>query len=251
MRIVLLALIWVASNVYCLGNSEKIEISEDIQLVRLKDSVFVHISWENSEQFGRFPSNGLVIIKNSQAIIIDTPFDNKKTERLVNFLRDSMQVEVKKLIIGHYHSDCLGGLDFINRNGIESLANILTVEKCIELNLPIPTVSFKDKMNITFNELSIECSYFGAGHTIDNITVWIPEYQILFGGCLVKSMNSKTLGNLQDALVDQWGGTIQEIIDTYKHIEIVVPGHGKFGSDELLKHTLKLVEDYEQIKASF
>ena len=223
-------------------SERNIFINDDIQLTHIIDSVYAHVTWEESETFGRFPSNGLIFIKNGQAIMIDTPFDNEKTKRLTDFLEDSMGVEVKKLIIGHFHDDCLGGLEYIQSKGIESVANKLTIDKCKELELPIPSTSFTDSLVFDFQGELVVCRYFGGGHTIDNITVWFPSKKILFGGCLIKSINSRGLGNLSDAVVKEWDVTVKKIINQYPNIEIVIPGHGAIGNSGLLTHTIELVE---------
>ena len=82
--------------------------------------------------------------------------------------------------------------------------------------------------------------YPGAGHTQDNIVVWLPKQKILFGGCFVKSIHSKNLGNMEDASVKDWPKSIQKVINKYPNIKIVVPGHGKVGDVNLLKHTAQL-----------
>ena len=216
--------------------TEKIVIDNDIQLIHLQDSIYVHVTWHYLDNFGRFPSNGMIIIKNGQAIMIDTPMDNAKTERLTEYLKDSMQVELTKLIIGHFHDDCLGGLGYIQS------ANFKTIDKCKELGLPIPSTSFTDSLIFDFNGEQIVCRFFGGGHTFDNITVWIPSKKILFGGCLIKSYNSNGLGNLTDAVVDDWDTTVRKLINKYPDIKTVIPGHGDYGGAELLTHTIELVE---------
>ncbi|MDP3453100.1 MAG: subclass B1 metallo-beta-lactamase [Bacteroidales bacterium] len=223
-------------------SDNKIVIDNDIQLIKLQDSVFIHLTWHSLENFGRFPSNGLIIVKNGEALMIDTPMDNDKTERLTRFLKDSMSVDVTKLIIGHFHDDCLGGLGYLQSIRVESVANSKTIEKCIELGLPIPSISFTDSLLFNFNGEQIDCRYFGAGHSSDNITVWITGKEILFGGCLIKSMDSKGLGNLSDAVVNDWGTTIEKLIKKYPEIKTVVPGHGDYGGPELLTYTIKLVD---------
>jgi len=223
--------------------TEKIVIDNDIQLIHLQDSIYVHVTWHYLDNFGRFPSNGMIIIKNGQAVMIDTPMDNDKTERLTEYLEDSMHVELTKLIIGHFHDDCLGGLGYIQSKGIESIANSMTIDKCKELGLPIPSTSFADSLIFDFNGEQIVCRFFGGGHTFDNITVWIPGKKILFGGCLIKSYNSKGLGNLTDAVVDDWDITIRKLIDKYPDINTVIPVHGDFGGAELLIHTIELVNN--------
>lgn len=218
------------------------EITRDIQLVHLKDSIFVHTTWHHLEEYGRFPSNGMIIIRNGEALMIDTPMDNNKTESLVKYLKDSLSVKVTKLIIGHFHDDCLGGLEYLQSIGVESIANSRTIAKCIDLGLPVPTTSFTEALNIDFNGEQIECRFFGAGHSFDNITVWIPGKKILFGGCLVKSANSRGLGNLSDAVVEDWVETLRKVMTSYPEAETVVPGHGDPGSLQLVTHTIQLVE---------
>ena len=46
---------------------------------------------------------------------------------------------------------------------------------------------------------TIEVFFPGAGHTRDNLVVWLPEHRVLFGGCMVKSARGRTPGNLADA----------------------------------------------------
>ncbi len=220
----------------------KIVIDKDIQLIHLQDSIYVHVTWHHLENYGLFPSNGLLVIRNGQALMIDTPMDEDKTERLTQYLKDSLSVDLTKLLIGHFHDDCLGGLNYLQNIGIKSIANSRTIEKCIEIGLPIPTTSFTDSLTFDFNEEQIDCRFFGAGHSFDNIIVWIPSKKILFGGCLIKSINSKGLGNLSDAVVSDWDLTVKKVIDKYTDIKFVIPGHGNFGGTELLTHTIELVE---------
>lgn len=222
--------------------SEKIVIDNDIQLIHLQDSVFVHVTWHYLDNFGRFSSNGLIAVKNGQALMIDTPMDNEKTEKLTKYLKDSLSVDLTKLIIGHFHDDCLGGLSWLQSIGVESIANAMTIAKCKETGLPVPSTSFTDSLTFNFNGEQIDCRFFGAGHSFDNITVWIPGKKILFGGCLIKSIDSKGLGNLSDAVVNDWDMTVEKVMKNYPEVKTVIPGHGDFGGSELLTHTIELVK---------
>ncbi len=223
-------------------NTNSIIIDKDIQLERIGDSVFIHISWHESDDYGRFPSNGLVLIRQGKALLVDTPMDNDKTERLCNFLEDSLGAETELLIAGHFHNDCLGGLEYLQEQSVESLANSLTVEICKQKGLPVPSHSFTDSLGFDFHGEKIVCRYPGAGHSKDNITVWLPMQQILFGGCLVKSMHSRGLGNLSDAVVDEWDITIIKLMQLYPDVQTVIPGHGASGGQELLSHSLDLIK---------
>ena len=223
-------------------SNKPIVIDEDIQLIHLQDSIYVHVTYHELESFGRFASNGMLIIKNGQAIMIDTPMDNAKTKKITQYLKDVFSIEMRTLIIGHFHDDCLGGLGYLQSIGVESIASQLTVDKCKELGLPVPSIAFTDSYTFDFNGEPIECNFFGAGHSFDNITVWLPDHEILFGGCLIKSSASKGLGNLSDAVIAEWDLTVKKIIKKHQNIKTVVPGHGAIGGKKLLTHTIKLVE---------
>lgn len=227
-------------------SAAKFVVNDDIQIIHLSDSVYTHVTWENSEQFGRFPSNGLIIIKNGEAVMVDTPMDNAKTRILTEFIEDKLNARMVKLIIGHYHDDCMGGLEYIQNRGIESIANSMTIDKCRELNLPLPSVGFSDSLAFDLHGEKIICRYFGGGHTFDNITVWLPQQKILFGGCMVRSARSRGLGNLTDAVVTEWDTTIMKVSGTYPDAKYVVPGHGETGDIRLLTHTMQLVTIQKQ-----
>ncbi|MCF7805090.1 MAG: subclass B1 metallo-beta-lactamase [Candidatus Marinimicrobia bacterium] len=220
---------------------QTIRITEDVQLVHLRDSVFVHVTYHSNDEFGRFPSNGLLVISNGEAVMVDTPMDIDKTRIIVEYLEDSLDVQVTEFIAGHYHADCIGGLEFLQNRGVESIANTMTVDICRARGLPVPSRVFTDSLTFHFNGDPIECWYFGGGHSRDNITVWLPEQRILFGGCLIRAAGARGLGNTAEAVVDEWDATVDRILDVYRDIRFVIPGHGDYGGTELLNHTIDLV----------
>ena len=68
---------------------------------------------------------------------------------------------------------------------------------------------------------------------------YFPEDNVLFGGCLIKSVGAGK-GYLGDANTIAWPGTVHKIKLKYPKTEIVIPGHGKWGGTELLDYTIEL-----------
>ncbi len=221
-----------------------VQINSDLRIIHIADSIFMHESLDEDPVWGRYTSNGIIIIRNGEAIMVDTPTDNHKTRMLVEFIQHEWDVRLSRLIIGHFHADCIGGLEYIQSIGVESISGNLTIEKCNELNLPIPDRSFSDQMVIHFHDTEIICLYLGGGHTIDNIIVWLPKEKFLFGGCLIKSLESRGLGNLSDAVPLLWKETVENVIRQCPGVQSVVPGHGRPGGSELLTHTIDLVDAF-------
>jgi hypothetical protein len=73
-----------------------------------------------------------------------------------------------------------------------------------------------------------------------NIVAWLPMEKILFGGCLVKSLDSNSLGNTKDGDLAAYPATLRKVEAAYPRARIVVPGHGACGGPELIEHTLQL-----------
>ena len=246
LKIVLIFLLVCGLSVNAQKYSSKIKINKDIELTKISDSIFIHTSWFEFPKFGRFPSNGLILVKNGKALLVDTPNDNAQTEILAEYLLDSMSIKIEKVIVCHFHSDCMGGLEYLHRKNIESVSLDLTKKICKKKQLPIPKETFSKKLTFNFYGEKVICQYFGAGHTIDNIVVYFPNSKILFGGCLIKSSKSIGLGNLADAVVNDWDISVMKLVKEFTDVKTVVPGHGGFGGKELMNHTIELVEKHKE-----
>jgi len=227
---------------------QQIKVNSDIELTKLGDGFYVDTTWFDFPGYGRMPSNGLILIKNGKALMIDTPNTNEQTEVLYNYLRNSMNATITKVIVGHSHSDCLGGLSYLHNKNVESISGEKTKTICESQNLPIPEKTFSDSMEFEFEGEKVICRYFGAGHTVDNIVVYFPNSKILFGGCLIKSLSSNGLGNIQEAVVDDWDKTVMKVREAYTETRYVIPGHGESGDISLLTHTIGLVGSSKELK---
>ena len=194
---------------------EYIRVDENIELIKIDENYYIHTSWFDFPGYGRFPSNGLIFVKNGNALLIDTPNTDRQTLTLYNFLQEHLNATITKIIVGHSHSDCMGGLSALHEKGVASIACAKTIQICKSQNLPIPQESFLDSVTLNFEGEKVICRYFGAGHTIDNITAFFPSSKILFGGCLIKSLESKGLGSTKDADVENWDRTVLKIKNEY------------------------------------
>lgn len=219
---------------------EIVRISADLHLVKLSEHAYVHVSYTEMTEYGRVGSNGLILVSNGDAILFDSPASDLLTGQLVSWIHDRMCARLVAFVPNHWHSDCMGGLGFLDSIGIESYAGSRTIQLAREKGLPIPTHAFLDSLSMELNGIEIECFYPGAAHTLDNIVVWIPSEKILFAGCMVKSIDSKTLGNIADGDLKSYEATIRRVMKRYPDAKIVIPGHGAFGGRELLEHTIEL-----------
>ena len=237
---IFLFFVLVSNTAFCQVTT--IKISDDLELLKISENSYIHISYHDLENAPHFPANGLIYINNGKAIIIDTPWTDELTKTLTKWLKDSLEVIVEGVIVTHWHVDCMGGLNEIHAAGIKSFSHKLTREIAILKKLPVPKLEFQDSLVLRLDEKKIICKYLGAGHTIDNIVVWIPAEKILFGGCMLKALGWKGLGFTGDADLDEWPKTLNKLLIEFPESRIVIPGHGEYGDLSLIYHTIKLLE---------
>ncbi|MCX6220637.1 MAG: subclass B1 metallo-beta-lactamase [Bacteroidia bacterium] len=239
--IIVILVVIIHFNGFPQGNYQRIKVSNDIELVKLSKNAYVHISASEISGFGLVQSNGLIFVNGKEAFLFDTPVTDSQTKDLVDWIKDTLKLKIVRFAPNHWHSDCMGGLGYLQSQGIESYASQKTIEIARTKNLPVPAHGFKDSLQLHLGNELIKLYYLGAAHTLDNIVVWIPSEQILFAGCMVKSLNSKNLGNTADGDLITYPKTIDKLIRKFPTAKIVIPGHGEFGGIELIKHTGKLL----------
>lgn len=218
-----------------------LKISDSITLTQVSPHTWVHTSLADIGSFGSVYSNGLVVISKGEALLLDTPVTDAQTESLVRFISDSMRAEVTRFMPNHWHGDCMGGLGYLQSQGVVSYANRMTVAEAEKHGLPVPDNGFAKSLTLKVGDIKVVCRYEGGGHTPDNTVAWIPSEKVLFGGCLVKDAKATWIGNTSDADMAAWPGTMERMCKRYKKASVVVPGHGPWGGTELLTHTLELV----------
>lgn len=218
-----------------------LRVSDSITLTRISPHAWVHTSLADLGDFKGVSSNGMVVIDGGEALLLDTPANDAQTETLVRFIADSLHARVTQFMPNHWHADCMGGLRWLQTQGVAAYANRLTVEAARREGKPVPEHAFARSKTLKVGNIQVECHYEGGGHSVDNTVAWVPSEKVLFGGCLVKDIKTTGLGNTADTDMEAWPVTMRKMCDKYRDAQIVVPGHGPWGDAELLTHTLKLV----------
>jgi len=221
-------------------DNEVIKVADDIELIKLSDNAYIHVSYTNYPNIGRTGANGLILIDENQAFLFDSPWTDLQTEKLFSWVQDSLGVNIVGFVPNHWHVDCMGGLGYIKKQNVKSYANQMTIDIAKSEGLPVPEYGFKDSLELKLGDKLIECYYLGAAHSLDNIVVWIPSEKILFPGCMVKRVGAKNLGFTADGDLAAYPHTLTKLIELFPLAEIVIPGHGKYGGIELIKYTLEL-----------
>ena len=224
----------------CSSTTKALPTNDNLKVQSITKNTYLHVSYLQTKSIGRVACNGLVYIHNGEAILFDAPVDKKAAEQLVNWIEKEQKATVKAIIPTHFHIDCLGSLDYFHDKGIPSYANAMTIDLA-DSTMPIPQHGFTNKKDILIGGKKVILKYPGEGHTKDNIVGFIPSEQVLFGGCLIKSLNASK-GNLADANIEEWSRTVKNVKERFPEAKIIIPGHGKYGDRSLLDYTIELFD---------
>lgn len=215
--------------------------SDILKIMKLTEHIYLHESYLVTDEFGNVPCNGIIYSHGSESAVFDTPIDDVAANELIQWIENDLSNEIVMVVPLHYHNDNLGGLHAFHEHEIPSLAYHKTICLAKEYGMPLPQLSFDPKIELKVDGVTLFVEFLGEGHTADNVVVYFPWEKLLFGGCLVKGMGWNR-GNLAEANVDAWAETVRKVKATFPETEIVVPGHGNVGGNELLDYTIELFE---------
>lgn len=213
--------------------------SRDLVITQISENAFVHTTYLQTNDFGRVPCNGLVVRDGGEALIFDTPTTDSESEALIRWVEKKLHCKVKAVVPTHFHNDCLGGLNAFTARGIASYASEKTITLATKNNFPVPANGFRDSLVLAVGNAQVRLTFFGEGHTADNVVAYFPSEKVLFGGCLVKEIGASK-GFLGDANLATWTATVENVKKAYPEVQVVVPGHGNPGGAQLLDYTAEL-----------
>jgi metallo-beta-lactamase class B len=239
-NIFIFSLILIQVSVFSQTTEHLIPIGKDIEIRKFSENLYIYSSYANVKGYGIIEANGLVYFNKEKAILIDSPWNDSLTKQLYTYIVDSLKTEIIGFVPTHWHNDRMGGINFLKSKGIISYSNQRTIEIAKTKAIQEPDIGFKDSLELKIGNEAIHCLYLGPAHTQDNIVVWIPKGKILYGGCIIKSIDSKDLGNTIDGDLISYPETLDKILRKFQDAIIVIPGHGNLGGIELIKHTKEL-----------
>lgn len=214
----------------------------EVRLSQIRDGVWAHVA---THEVGGvvYPSNGLVVRDGDGLLLIETAWGGENTAALLAEIAAEIGLPVRRSISTHFHDDRVGGVDVLRAAGIETYATPLTRRLAEAEGNEIPELALdglaKPGRAVRFGP--VEFFYPWAGHTADNIVVYVPESGVLLGGCTVFEMSRQDPGYTGDADLAAWPESIRRIRARYPDAEVVLPGHGVPGGLELLDHTAAVV----------
>lgn len=218
--------------------------SYEIDYMQAGNGLYIYTSYFDMGEYKKVGANGLIISGDSEVIIVDAPWDSAQTVQLMNWVADSIRKPVVAVIITHAHDDRIGGIAQVHAAGIPTVSTSLTAQLASQNGFYAPLYTFESDTTLQMAGASAEVYYPGPGHTEDNCVVYVPASRLLYGGCFLKSIYSKDLGNIADADLHNWPGSLDRLSARFPDAEFVIPGHGLW-LPGAIENTRKLLIEYQ------
>ncbi len=268
--LVISAIMTLHDNTLAVEN--KIALSENLTIAEIEKDVYV------IDHSFPWSSNALLVhTSKTDCVLINTLCDNNGAKLLVDWIKNNFgEVNLVAVNTG-FHVDNLGGNGYLMRKGVAVYGSSLTAKLITErqqkekeqllewfkspdnkkyfdaykdFNFVPPNRLFdiNEGLQLKVGDEDVNIFYPGPSHTIDNVVVYFPKRKILFGGCMIKSLDSKDAGYSADADMKNWPKSVEIVLNKYKDAKIVVPGHGKYGDITLVRHTIELLNNLNKPK---
>ena len=235
----ILLCLFFSGNVFGQGSESSLKISP------LTGDFYVFTTY-NYYKGNRIPANGMYLLTNKGVILFDSPWDTTQFQPLLDSITARHNKRVILCIATHFHEDRTGGLEYYKQQGIRTYTTRQTDELSKKRGMKRAEFLMEKDTVFTAEPYSFQTFYPGQAHAPDNIVIWFEKERVLYGGCLVKSAEDKSLGNLSDANVKEYASTIKNVQQKCKRPKYIITGHNDWVSTKSLKHTLKMAKKLKE-----
>ncbi|MBA7519368.1 hypothetical protein ES705_23684 [subsurface metagenome] len=220
------------------------------------------ISGSLYEILGGRGAQGGMYIGDNEVLVIDAKMDKNSVDAVIEEIAKITDKPIKYLVNTHSDGDHVWGNQFFpqtvtfvahencrkeffhnNRDGNESEWNKP------ELAAYVPSITFRDRMNIYFGTKIIELWYFGVGHTTGDIVVYFPEEKTAFIGDQIFLTRPQLIHSYKGGNSFEHVKTLTKILETLD-AEKFCSGHSEIADRETIKKQINQMKNrQEKIKS--
>ncbi|MEO8769637.1 MAG: BlaB/IND/MUS family subclass B1 metallo-beta-lactamase [Ferruginibacter sp.] len=238
MRIIITTIVFL----FFLTKSFAQTTDSSLKITQLSGDFYIYTTY-NLYKGNRIPANGMYLITNDGAVMFDTPWDTTQFQPLLDSIMIKHNKKVILCIATHFHEDRTYGLEYYRQHGIKTFTTKQTDDLSKERGKKrAEFLIYKDSI-FNAGQYFFQTYYPGGGHTADNIVIWFEKEKILYGGCLIKSVEADDLGYLGDASVKDYAASVKHVQEKCKNPKFVIPGHDDWTNIKSLEHTYKMAKE--------
>jgi len=225
-----------------------------VELKKISDRLY--------EILGGRGANGGAYIGDNEVLIIDAKMDKKSVDQVIKEIKQITNNPIKYLVNTHSDGDHIGGNQYFPETVI-----FISHENCrkelfhpgrdgtpSEWNKPelapsIPSLTFRDKMDVYLGSKKVELWYFGVGHTTGDIVIYFPEEKTAFIGDQIFLTRAQLIHSYKGGNSFEHVNTLIKMLETL-NAEKFCSGHSEIADREAIRsHIDQMKKRQEKVKA--
>ena len=206
------------------------------EITKLADDVYLF----------RHQSHQAIFIVTPKGVIVTDPISTEAATWLKAEIKKLTDQPVRYVIYSHHHNDHITGGSIFAETAlfVSQQAARERLLKNADPDIPVPDLTFTDRMSIDLGGKHVELIYTGKNHSDNSLVVLLPQNKLLFA---VDFIPVETVGyrRMQDSYPDEWIESLKQVENL--EFDTLVPGHGKIGKKE---HVRQFREYLEALRAA-
>ena len=210
------------------------------------------------EILGGSGAQGGMYIGDNEVLVVDAKMDKNSVDAVIAEIAKITDKPIKYLVNTHSDGDHVWGNQFFpqtvtfvaHENCRKEFFHKNRDENESEWNKPelaayVPSITFRDRMNIYFGTKIIELWYFGVGHTTGDIVVYFPEEKTAFVGDQIFLTRQQLIHSYKGGNYFELVKTLNKMLETLD-AEKFCSGHSEIADRETIKKQINLMKKRQE-----
>ena len=205
-------------------------------------------------------ANGGVFIGETSVLVIDAKMDENSVKQSIDLIKKTTDKPIKYLVNTHSDGDHIMGNRWFP-NGVTVVAQENCRDDFFKVNFGresdwdepeffpfVPSLTFKESMDLWLGHDKVELYYFGVGHTTGDCVVYFPEEKIAFVGDQYFSGRPQLIHSNKNGNSFEHVKTLTKMLETID-AEKFCSGHSDIvGREDIKKHIQTMVKRQAKVK---
>jgi glyoxylase-like metal-dependent hydrolase (beta-lactamase superfamily II) len=183
-----------------------------------------------------------IFIVTPQGVIITDPIAPEAAAWLKAEIKRLTDQPVRYVIYSHHHNDHISGGDVFADTAlfVSHWAARRELLKEPDPHIPVPDLTFTDRLFIELGGKRVELIYTGKNHSDNSIVLLLPQDKLLFAVDFIP-VETVAYRTMRSDYPDAWVDSLKQVEQL--DFETLVPGHGNIGKKEHVRLFRGYLED--------
>jgi len=204
----------------------------DNEITKLADDVYLF----------RHQFHQAIFIMTREGVIVTDPISAEAAAWLKPEIKKLTDQPVRYVVYSHHHSDHItGGRMFADEaTFVSHSAARQPIVDAADPSIPVPILTFTDRMFIDLGGKHVELIYTGKNHSDNSLVVLLPQDKLLFAVDFIP-VETVAYRTMRSDYPDDWIESLKRVEQL--EFDTLVPGHGKIGRKEHVRLFRGYLED--------